>query len=227
MTGRVIETRINSASLDMYRAKLLDYSIGAVEYSDGYITPVAKPFPVKLTPKIGMREVSLTLDFEGDDAREIARSISSFTAALMANADIELPDGFHYWCVYDSATPQVRVAPWIDQVTFYLHGLRHEEIVTQHFAASGKMAVEGNMKTPAIVKLTPRSGASSMSFNGITVNSSSVVTIDGVYTTVLDANGNNVFGDTDMTEWPKLDPGDNTIALSGCTAEISYYPIYV
>ena len=182
---------------------------------------------MKLTPKIGMREVSLTLDFEGDDAREIARSISSFTTALMANADIELPDGFHYWCVYDSATPQVRVAPWIDQVTFYLHGLRHEEIVTQHFAASGKMAVEGNMKTPAIVKLTPRSGASSMSFNGITVNRSSVVTIDGVYTTVLDANGNNVFGDTDMTEWPKLDPGDNTITLSGCTAEISYYPIYV
>lgn len=227
MTGRVIETRINGASLDMYRAKLFDYSIGAVQYSDGYITPVAKPFPVKLTPKIGMREVSLTLDFEGDDAREISRSISSFTAALMANADIELPDGFHYWCVYDRATPQVHVAPWIDQVTFYLHGMRHEEIVTQHFASSGKMAVDGNMKTPAIVKLTPRSGASSMSFNGIIVNSSSVVTIDGVYATVLDANGNNVFGDTDMTEWPKLNPGDNTITLSGCSAEISYYPIYV
>ena len=227
MSGRVIETRINGASLDMYRAKLLDYSIGAGEYSDGYITPVAKPFPVKLTPKIGMREVTLTLDFEGEDAREIARSISSFTAAIMANADIELPDGFHYWCVYDSATPQARVAPWIDQVTFYLHGLRHEEIVTQHFAASGKMAVEGNMKTPAIVKLTPASGSSPMSFNGITVNSSSVVIIDGVYTTVMDANGNHVFGSTDMTEWPKLAPGDNTITISGCSVDISYYPIYV
>ena len=119
------------------------------------------------------------------------------------------------------------MAPWIDQVTFYLHGLRHEEIVTQHFAASGKMAVEGNMKTPAIVKLTPASGSSSMSFNGITVNSSSVVIIDGVYTTVKDANGNNVFGSTDMTEWPKLAPGDNTITISGCSADISYYPIYV
>lgn len=51
MTGRAIETRINGSSLSMYRAKLLDYSIGAVSYSDGYITPVAKPFPVKLTPK--------------------------------------------------------------------------------------------------------------------------------------------------------------------------------
>lgn len=227
MTGREIETRINGTSLDMYGAKLLDYSIGAVAYSDGYITPVAKPFPVKLTPKIGLREVTLTLDFDGDDAREIARSISSFTAAIMENADIELPDGFHYWCVYDSATAQNRVAPWIDQVTFRLHGLRHEELMTQQFSSSGKLAVSGNMKTPAIVKLTPQSGVSSMSFNGITVNSSSVVIIDGVYTTVLDASGNNVFGNTDMTEWPKFSPGDNTITISGCTAEISYYPIYV
>lgn len=227
MAGRAIETRINGASLDLYRAKLLDYSIGAVEYSDGYITPAAKLFPVKITPKIGMREITITLDFEGDDARQLSKSISSFTAALMANADIELPDGFHYWSVYDSASAQAHVAPWIDQVTFNLHGLRHEEIVTATFAASGKLTVEGNMNTPAIVKLTPRSGASSMSFNGITINSSSVVTIDGVYTTVFDANGNNVFGDTDMTEWPKLTPGDNSITISGCTAEISYYPIYV
>lgn len=227
MTGRTIETRINGSSLSMYRAKLLDYSIGAVSYSDGYITPVAKPFPVKLTPKIGLREITLTLDFEGDDAREIAKSISSFTAALMANADIELPDGFHYWCVFDEAGAQNRVAPWIDQVIFTLHGLRHEEIVKQQFAISGKLAVEGNMKTPAIVKLTRASGASSMSFNGITINTSTVVTIDGVNTTVLDGNGNNVFGNTDMTEWPKLNPGDNTITISGCTAEISYYPIYV
>ena len=227
MQGREVETRINGFSLGLYRASLLDYSIGAVEYSDGYITPVAKPFPVKLTPKIGMREVSLTLDFEGDDAREIARSISSFTAALMANADIELPDGFHYWCVYDSAFPQAHVTPWIDQVTFSLHGLRHAEMKTVRLSSSGKITVEGNIRTPAIVKLTPQNGASSMMFNGITVNKSSVVIIDGIYITVKDANGNNAFRYTNMIEWPKLNPGNNTITLSRCTAEISYYPIFV
>lgn len=227
MPGRVIETRINGSSLSIYKAKVLDYSIRAVSYSDGYVKPVAKPFPVKLTPKIGLREITLTLDFEGNDAREITKAISSFTAALMANADLELPDGFHYWCGYDSASMQERVAPWIEQVTFHLHGLRHEELVTEQFASSGKLSVAGNMKTPAIVKLTPQSESGAMTFNGITVECETTVTIDGVYTTVLDASGNNVFGNTNMTEWPKLTPGDNTITISGCTAEVSYYPIYV
>lgn len=222
-----LETRINGSSLGLYRARLLDYSIGAVEYSDSYIKPAAKPFPVMLTPKIGLRELSLTFDFEGDDAREISKSISELTAVLMTNADIELPDGFHYWCVFDSASSQKHVAPWIDQVTFNLHGLRHEEMRTSRFTNSGKMVVAGNMKTPAIVKLTPATGVSSMSFNGITVNSSIVVTIDGVNTTVENSNGVDVFGSTNMTEWPKLDPGDNMIIIVGCTAEISYYPIFV
>lgn len=222
-----METRINGASLSMYRASFLDFEIGAVEYSDGYIKPAAKAFPVKINPKIGMRAISLTLDFEGENAREIAKSISAFTAALMNRADIELPDGFHYWCVFDSASSQTRVAPWIEQVTFHLHGLRHEDLETHHFANTGKMVVEGNMETPAIVRLTPKAGASSMIFNGITIDSGSVITIDGVYTTVKDSSGNNAFGSTDMTEWPKLTPGDNLITLSGCEADISYYPIYV
>ena len=227
MNSARLETRINGSSLGLYRASLLEYSIGAVEYSGGYIMPAAKALPVKLTPKIGLREIVLTLDFEGDNPREISKAISELTADLITSADIELPDGFHYWCVFDSASSQKHAAPWIDQVTFNLHGLRHEEMKTSRFTHSGKMIVEGNRSTPAIVKLTPVSGASSMSFNGITINTSTVVTIDGVNTTVLDGNGNNVFGNTDMTEWPKLDPGDNTITLSGCSAEISYYPIFV
>lgn len=227
MNPYIIETRINGSSLGLCRASLLDYSIGAVSYSAGYITPIAKPFPVKLSPKIGLREITLTVDFAGEDAREITKAISSFTAMLMETADIEFPDGFHYWCVFDSASPQGRVAPWIEQITFHLHGLRHGELVSESFSNSGRLHVTGNVKTPAIVKLTPLNAAGPMMFNGITVNSSSTVIIDGINTTVLDNNGNEAFGNTDMTAWPKLDPGENTITLSNCIAEISYYPLYV
>ena len=78
-----------------------------------------------------------------------------------------------------------------------------------------------------IVTLTPASGVSSMTFQGITISSSRPVTIDGFYTTVKNDLGNNVFGDTTMTEWPKLTPGENTITMTGVAkAEISYYPIW-
>lgn len=227
MTAQMIETRINGSSLGIYRAKLLEYSVGAVSCTDGYVKPAGKPFPVLLTPKIGLRGMSITLDFEGDDARERSKAISSFTVCLMGKSDIELPDGFHYWCVFDSASSPKKVAPWIEQVTYKLHGLRHEGMITQHFSASGTIDVAGNMKTSPVVKLTPATGATSMGFNGITITGSSVVIIDGVNTTVHDASGNNVFGSTNMTEWPKLTPGKNTITLTNCTADVSYYPIYV
>lgn len=53
------------------------------------------------------------------------------------------------------------------------------------------------------------------------------ITIDGIYTTITDAEGENIYGQTDMTEWPSLEPGVNEITFTGASlVEISYYPIW-
>ena len=223
-----ITPTINGSALSVYGAELLDnYSVGAVEYSNGYLKSVDRAFPVKLRGKMGLRPITMTMDFSGETEAEAVGHISSLTASLMQQADLYLPDGFYYWAALDGVSAPKKVAPWIWQATFTFHGVRHGALVTSTRTVSGSITAQGNMETPMIVKLTPTSGATSMVFNGVTVNLNRAVTIDGVNTTVQDNNGLNVFGYTNMTEWLKLKPGSNAITLTRCTAEIKYYPIFV
>ncbi len=225
MNRNLIHPTVNERLFTEWGAMMLSYEVGQCEYKHGYLTAQGKPFPVKLKPSIGLRQISLLFDFSGQSPMETARQISDLTDVLMDSPEIMLPDGFYYWCEYDGTTIPSRKAPWIEQVEFKLHGLRHEAIETTTLSASGVIDAGGNMETPMIAKLTPSS--SGMTFQGITITGSDIVIIDGVHTTVKKTNGDNVFGRTNMTKWPTLLPGSNTITMSGISsAEISYYPIW-
>lgn len=221
-----ISPTINNHLLGEWGAALLSYEVGPCSYSNGYLKAPGKIFPVKLKPNIGLRSIVLIMDFMADSPVETAMAISRMTDELMSGPEIMLPDGFLYWCEYDGASSQERMAPWIEQVKFELHGVRHSHIVKKTLTASGVVKASGNMETPMIVELTP-SGSGGMTFCGISIDSELPVTIDGVFTTVKNSLGNNVFGSTDMTEWPKLNPGNNEITMSGVSeAVISYYPLW-
>lgn len=223
----VIAPMINDRLIETWGAKMFEPEIGACEYKNGYVSVPGKIFPVRLTGRNGLRSIKLTFDFFGNSPNETALHISDMTDELQKGADILLPDGFYYWCVYDSAGEQKRKAPWIEQVKFTLHGVRHGKLEEITLEESGKINALGNIETPMIVTLTPETGEDTMTFQGITISSSRPVTIDGFYTTVKNDLGYNVFGDTDMTEWPKLKPGENVITMTGvASAEISYYPIW-
>lgn len=215
-------------ALRIYGAYMLGYTVGPCAYSDGYSKPPDRVFPVRLTPSIGLRPISLTLDFEGSSDREIANNISAMTKDLMDNAEIFLPDGYWYKCAFDSATaPEVK-APWIQQVTFSLHAVRHGQLETIMLSQSGSIYVGGNTGAPAIVTLYPIPGVSVMSYNDYTINRSDTVIIDGINGTVTNAQGLNVYGDTDIMRWPMLNPGKQDVEISGISkVEISYFPIYV
>lgn len=222
----IIYPTINDRLLAEWGAEIFSYEVGPCSYSNGYLKAPGKIFPVKLTPSIGLRPITITADFSGESPMETARSISDFTDTLQGGPEIMLPDGFYYWCEYDGATAPERKAPWIEQVSFYLHGVRHGPLAKKTLTTSGIIKADGNMETPMIVELTPSSN-NGMTFNGIEIESAIPVIIDGVYTTVKNSLGNNVFGNTTMTEWPKLKPGSNPITMVGVArAEISYYPIW-
>lgn len=224
-----IEPKIEGASFGTYRAHLLDYEIGACDYSNGYIIPPTAMIPVKLKHSLGLRSITLNIDFEGDTPNEIAQNISEFTELLHNGAEILLPDGFTYGCVYKSASTPKEKAPWINQVKFSLEGYRHGALETHTLTETGSIFVDGNYKTPCVLKITTE--ASSATVCGISVdNISGVVVIDGYKKTVTE-DGINKFGDTDMTEFPKLNPGYREVGISAeggadITVEISYYPIY-
>lgn len=225
----MVDTRINGMLLKVFHAELLEYTVGQCDYSDGYILPSGRLIPEKLRSRVGLRPITLTIDFEGKSLYEITLEISKVTAMLRKEAKLLLPDGFYYWCEFDKASTPKQKAPWIMQVKFTLSGFRHGPMQYVTLSESQTIKVEGNYETPATLHITPDDGITEVTVAGITVtNLTGSVTIDGIYTTIMDENGLNKFRDApDMTAWPCLQPGENEIAVSeGATVEISYYPIY-
>lgn len=221
-----VEPKINGMLFETFRAKMLSYKVGACDYSDGYLLPPASMIPVKLVQTVGLRSITLTFDFEGDTPREIAMNISKVTELMQEMPDIILPDGFCYYCVYEKQSTPEEKAPWINQVQYTLSGFRHEAMETVRLDQSGTVYVGGNYKTPVVLSIVPSS--STVKVLGITVkNATGTIVIDGMKKTVT-KNGANVFADTDLTSFPTLQPGLNTVDIDGASeVEISYYPIFL
>lgn len=223
------ETRINGIPLKVFQAELLEYTVGPCGFEDTYVLPPARIIPVTLTSRVKLRTITVTLDFMAQTAHEASLNISRLTAMLFGEVHLNLPDSFNYWCAYTKASTPKEKAPWIWQVKFTFVGFRHSEKETVILTGSAPIFIDGNVETPLIVKITPDEGTTEVAFNGITVSElTGAVTIDGVYTTVLDADGLNKFRDTDMTRWPVLQPGNTEITVSGAAVfEVSYYPIWL
>ncbi len=222
----VVEPEINGTLFTTIGAKMVSYKVGGCDYSNGYLLAPASMIPVKLAQTVGLRSITMTFDFEGDTPREIAVNISKVTALMQEMPDILLPDGFHYYCAYESQSTPDEKAAWIHQVQYTMSGFRHDEKRTVKLTQTGTVYVEGNYKTPAVLKIT--STASTVKVLGITVQSAAgVVVIDGLKKTVT-KDSKNKFSDTDLTRFPELLPGMNTVDIDGASeVEISYYPIYL
>lgn len=218
---------------DMYRqfkARLLDYKVGPPSINNPYLTLTNSIIPVKLKESIGTRTITLKLEFEGDTCNESLLKISDMTAYLLYENDIELPDGFHYFCILKDVGEPTLKGCTIYSVTFTLVGYRHGAMVSQEFTYSDTITVIGNCKAPAII--TIENASDTVKVNDITVkNIEKTVIINGFDKTVIETDGvytSNKFKDCDMTKFPSLDPGVNMIEITGSAkVTIEYEPIYL
>ncbi|WP_238884533.1 phage tail domain-containing protein [Clostridium sp. YIM B02551] len=101
--------------------------------------------------------------------------------------------------------------------------------------SSKTLNVPGNIETPAIVEITPSVSLVDLVVTGLgdsftikNLTAGQKVIISGEDGTVLQ-NGANKFGDYDCWDFPKLQPGANTITLSknSCDVNIKYKPRWI
>ena len=223
-----INPKINGKTLDIFDAEMLDnYSIGPCDFENGYIIPPSATFPIILAGKVGVRSVSITLDFSGDTRHERTLTISKFTQLLQDGCELLMPDGFFYTCVFKSSSSPQEKSPWITQVNFSLIAVRHSALKTEIFTTgTSVLKVEGNCNSPAIIKI--KATDTEVTVCGFTVkNIKGEVIINGMDGTVLE-NGLNKYGDIEnMTKFPEFSAGNNTIEVVGkAEVKISYYPIF-
>ena len=213
-----------------YKAKLLDYTVGAVSISDSYLERKNSIIPVKLKESVGTRSITLELEFEGDTCHEALLNISNMTAELVHETVLKLPDGFNYFCVLKKAKDPKYKGEAFYVVTFTLIGYRCLSAVKEVFTETGTINALGNIEAPAIITIENASGT--VTVNDITVkNITKKVVINGYDKTVMEIDGvveSNKFKDCDMTKFPSLDPGPNLIDITGdATVTVEYTPIFM
>lgn len=221
---------INGVEIGEFGASLLTYKASPANIQHAVTTGYNSAFPVLMDTEIGTKTLTLTMHIRGGSLKLVAEKEALLLEALYKQSEIELPDGYFYRCMYQSATVD-RIMDTLSELTVTLDAIRHLPLVTVQ-VAQGEFTVlcQSTIPTECRLSVTPNSAASSCTVYGITITNLTAgtpVVIDGMNKTVTQA-GINKFLDTDLLEFPRLQPGINQIPFSGdIQVSASYYPTFL
>ena len=220
-------TTINGTPLASFGAVLLDYDSGSLAFSDNYFKADKRLKPTVFDPNMPLREVKIKCEFKASTDAEAEASSSDLALALTKEIDLMLPDGYYYHGVMTKAEKPKRIAAGIFtrqySIKAYRHGAKEQVVITQ----TSSVNVKGNY--PAMVKYSiVVSSGTEFKIEGISIIgiTGSTIVIDGIDGLITE-DGVNCFEKTDLTEFPSLAPGTQTITIEGTgTVTVEYYPIY-
>ena len=213
---------------EKYKARLLDYKVDSPSITDSYLEMKHSIVPVKLKESVGTRKITLELEFKGDTCNDSLMNISDLTAEFLQETELQLPDGFDYFCVLNKAAAPVLEGDTFYSVKFTLVGYRHLPVESKVFTETDSLEASGNVEAPVIITIEDAYGT--VTVNDITVkNIDGTVVINGYDKTVMaltDGVFVNKFKDCTMTKFPTVKPGFNLISITGsATVTIEYTPV--
>ena len=224
MGGIIIE--INNIDIKNYGARLLSYSVGAMESKLSYFVGKNTLYPLITNTEIKPRPLSFTLVFKGKSRFEVITNISNFAALLLKKCEIYLPDEYYYTCVMTSISEVTEVVATEHMVTYQFDAIRHLPLESETLTKSGIFICRSNVQTECIYEVI--TSQETVTVNDITIrNAKGTTIIDGMKKTVT-KNGENVYKNTDLISFPVLQSGVNRINISDNTrVKISYYPTFI
>lgn len=226
---------VNGKPLATYGgAALLDYTIGETPVDVTTFQGFNRTSWNLLQNIFTMREITLTVVFEGPDLREAKRNRSALNGVLFDKANLFIPDdGFHYSVICTGSGPEVligqgeKTARIKSEYTF--RGIRHDDLKTVTLQPGETVFCLSTMPFTDC-RLTATVGASSSSYRlgGATfanVSAGDVLIFDGIDGKIT-RNGNNYAENVAWLSFPQLVPGGNTIdCIDAVTVE--YEPTYI
>ncbi len=230
---------VNNKKIAEFGGKLLSYSLGGSAVTNDYLRGPGCLAPVLLHTDIGLRPLTVTITFEGEDREDTIAKISAFACEVQSKSELWLPDGFTYTCILTSISEVVEILPNYQEVSYNFDAVQHKELQTVSFASGTRHEIfcTGNLPSRCVVTVTPTANLASLTLtfsgkedNSVTVNNlkaNQKFVIDGTACTVT-LNGVNHFQNTNLIDFPRLDPGVNTLLLSGSVpVSVSFYPSYL
>lgn len=194
--------------------------------------------PVNLSEDIKFCNVKCIFLFKADTSDSFEKMFSQFCKDTK-ECDLKFDDiDINYHCYIKPVGDYEQIGYFHYLVPFEWNGYKYSSAITETLdhVSSKTINVPGNQPTPAVVTVTVPSDTISITINGLgedpivinNLKANTPVVIDGETCTVLQS-GSNKYGDTDMWDYPVLQPGANTITVdnSNSTIQIQYKPRWI
>lgn len=240
------EMTINGIDISLYNARLQDFSVGGTTVNN--TTSAVGAFlkmPSLFTTTLGTRQLIITLTFfprrSGENSKKMkvadrleiaAENIARFEALLCGKlVEISLPDGFIYTSLVQTLPAAAFDSSGEHDVTYTFTAIRHKPPITEKVSVNSGLFCSSTTVTPYRLIVSVPEDCASITVMGITVNNVSAnkkLVIDSEKG-IITFDGINKFLDSDLTEFPVLNPGDNFISCSVENADLTviYTPLYV
>lgn len=149
---------VNNKKIAEFGGKLLGYSLGGSAVTNDYLRGPGCLAPVLLHTDIGLRPLTVTITFEGEDREDTIAKISAFACEVQSKSELWLPDGFTYTCILTSISEVVEILPNYQEVSYSFDAVQHKELVTHRFSSGTSHTVfcQGNLPTECILSVTRR-----------------------------------------------------------------------
>lgn len=239
---------INNHDLSEFCAKLAtDYSISGYELTNTYHQGPDRSSFALLRQTHGLLSIVLPLDFYGRSKPDTMEKMAEFAAECSGQVEIDLSDGFAYTCVLSEIGDTAWSNDELCSVDYSFVGIKHKPPV--QFTGGSPITIYNaatwpqndcriTVKNFAVTSDTPVVVA--LSSGGTTYLTWNIDTSGGLYTggdLILDGiqkrnlyhSGNIPTNTMTWTDYPYLQPGENTISvsLSSADLELYYVPAYL
>lgn len=231
--------RINGLDIKKYGAKQLTVDISTSSISNNSEYNINALLPMFLDGNISFKNIDVCLLFKGNSRDEILENISNLVSKLLGEVTLNLDGYTNLFNVVlkDSKTEKTKSKYTYKKVLNFIGYEYKEQIIEEVNRVTSKtLNITGNLITPAIVEVTPTTDLVDIRLEGLAddpiviknLTANKKIIIDGELQKIT-VDGKNKYSDTDMWDFPRLKPGQNTITVSrnSCYIKIKYKPRYI
>lgn len=215
---------INGMPLSTWQARMVnDWTVQRDSITKTYIQPQGRQSILPCATEIALKKISFTLDFSIPSLRPLLEM-----ELLKPLVEIYGPDGVYYTCVLQElGAEDTATDPSLVSVPYTLIGYPHGYRI-QIPDGRTEFRCFSEIETDCILRCTaPASGT--CTFAGVSfsnVSRGDELTIDGE-SKLVQKNGENCLLDTDIVEFPTLNPGKINQISGPAAVSVSYIPIYL
>ena len=230
---------IDNTNIKILNAVLMEKNIqpSSIELDGEYLWLSKSLSPIFPKQKFKFTSIEIKLYLKGKSESDVKNKVGSLIDKCK-ECNLNFEDDFYYKSFLINSNTENTLRKDTKKLNLSFIGYSYKEEVTEvmNRITSKTINVSGNLETPAIVEITPTTALADITLEGLADDPIIIKNLTANKTVVLDGelqkvtvDGMNKYGDTDMWDFPRLNPGTNTITVNknNCDIKIKYKPRYI